>query len=182
MLRWSLRPAFFVLMVLVASCSGAGGCSGCAGVRVTPLPQGFPQASLISNAASARLTRSGLDFLSTDLGVLLSTALGNSGGTASFDIPAASTSISIFAIDACSGPNAGQCVANVALGGAVLHLDAVTPDALALSGTVPVEVAGLPVVASASIGPIDLGLTFDIGIGKGGCQGGRPRSRRRRFP
>jgi hypothetical protein len=169
-----VRPAFFVLMALVASCSGAGGCSGCAGGEVTPLPGGFPQASVISNAASARLTRPGLDFISANLGSLAGAALGSSGGTASFDIPTASQSISIFNIDACDNPSSGQCVANVGLGDVALHVDAVTPDALALSGTVPVQLADLPVVASASIGPFNLSLTLDIGIGNGGCQGGTP--------
>jgi hypothetical protein len=138
---------------------------------MTPLPGGFPQASVIPNAASARLTRAGLDFIAANAGGVASAALGSSGGQVEFTIPKATKSISIFDISACSNPSAGQCQAEVGLGSVALHVDAVSPDKLSLTGTVPVKVADLPVVAN---GPLGTSLTFQIGIGNGSCQSGKP--------
>lgn len=142
MLRWSWRPAFVVMILIVlASCSGAGGCSGCSGCGITPLADGFPQASVIPNAATVRVTRPGLDFVSANIGSVAGKALGSTGGVITFDIPNVSTSISILitsiTINVCQSPSAGQCVADINVGGAALHLDAVTPNAISISGTVP---------------------------------------------
>jgi hypothetical protein len=158
------------LLLVVASCSGAGGCSS--GCGLTPLPAGFPEANVIQNAASARLTRPGLDIVSANLGNIATAALGTAGGTVQFSIPSGSTSISVFGIDACKGASSGQCLADIGLGGADLHLDAVSPSTLSISGTVPVEIDDVPVLAS---GPFGTSLTFQIGIGQGGCQGSAPK-------
>ena len=168
MLRWSVRLAIFAALLLAGACSGGTGCSG----RGTTLPGGFPQADVVPNAASARLTRPGLDFIANNLGSIASSTLGASGDAAQFAVPEASTSLSFFGIQACGSPGAGQCLAQAMLGGAALHVDAVAPDSLSVSGTVPVEAADIPVVAS---GPFGLRLTFDIGLGSGGCNGGTPR-------
>ncbi len=149
MLRWSFRPAFFVLIVIVlASCSGAGGCSGCAGCGMTPLPSGFPQASVIPNAASVRVTRPGLDFLATNLGGIAGKALGTSGGVVTFNVPDSTTSFSIIFtvnVEICKPPVAmGDCIADINIAGAKLHIDAVTPNAISITGTVPVKVADIP--------------------------------------
>src|SRR5579863_844286 len=100
MLRWSFRPAFLVLMlIVVAACSGAGGCSSCAGCGMTPLPAGFPQASVIPNAASLRVTRPGLDFLAANLAPLAASALGAGSdagaGVITFDVPSSSDDLTI---------------------------------------------------------------------------------------
>src|SRR5579883_630590 len=110
MLRWSLlRPAYLVLMlIVVASCSGAGGCSGCAGCGMTPLAAGFPQASVIPNAASVRVTRPGLDFISANLGTVAGNALGTMGGLLTFNVPPTSSNISGATADVCQSPSAGQ--------------------------------------------------------------------------
>jgi hypothetical protein len=126
---------------------------------------------VIPNAGSARVTRPGLDFIAANFGSVASAALGSSGGVVQFAIPKATQSISFFNIDACDNPSPGQCQAEVYLGNAALHVDAVSPDKVALTGTVPVKVDDLPVVAN---GPFGTNLTFQIGIGNGGCQNGNP--------
>jgi hypothetical protein len=171
MLRWSFRPAFFVLILIVlASCSGAGGCGGCASCGMTPLAAGFPQASVITNAASVRVTRPGLDFLSANLGGVAAKALGQSGGVVTFNVPDSSTSFSVIFtinIEICKPPvSTGQCVADIDVGNAKLHVDAVTPHGIHISGTVPVKADDIPVQTSVA--------NVDIGLGNGGCNGGTP--------
>ncbi len=169
MLRLSLRPAFFVLMLIVlASCSGAGGCGGCSGCGMTPLPGGFPQASVITNAASVRVTRPGLDFISANLGPIAAKLIGgSSGGLITFNVPDSTTSFSVIFtinVEICKAPvGMGQCVADIDVGNAKLHVDAVTPHAISISGTVPVKVDDIPV--ATSIG------SFDIKLGNGDCNG-----------
>ncbi len=173
MLRWSFRPAFFVLLlIVVASCSGAGGCSGCASCGMTPLASGFPQASVIPNAASVRVTRPGLDFLAANIGTVAGNALGTSGGVITFNVGATSSSFTIGTAYVCQSPSQGQCVADINVGGAQLHIDAVTPDSLQISGTVPVKIDDIPVDVKGPFG-IDLG-TIEVGVGQGGCNGSTP--------
>ena len=77
MLRpWLRRFGVIVFVWFVLACSGGGCTSGCAGCGVTPLPGGFPKASAITNAASVRVTRSGLDFVQTNLGAIAGKVLG----------------------------------------------------------------------------------------------------------
>lgn len=178
MLRWSWRPAYFVLLVIVlASCSGAGGCSGCAGCGITPLPAGFPQASVIDNAASVRVTRPGLDFVAANLGTVASSALGTSGGVIHFNIPDSTTSFNVIFtinVEICKPPlNPGQCVADINIGGAKLNVDSIAPadgpngePALQITGTIPVKADDIPVTTSVG--------SMEIGLGQGGCNGGTP--------
>lgn len=70
-----------LLLLVVASCSGDGCSSGCATSGTTPLPGGFPKSSTIPNAASARMTRPGLDFLQENIGAMATQALAGAGGS-----------------------------------------------------------------------------------------------------
>jgi len=150
---------------------------------MTPLSAGFPQASIISNAASVRVTRAGLDFVSANLGSVASKILGN-GGMLTFNVPDASTSFSLLlfsiSIEICKPPvSSPQCVADINIANAKLHVDAVdipgmaqqgmpvkSVGAISISGTVPVKADDIPV--NTSLG------SFDIGLGNGGCNGGTP--------
>ena len=77
-----LRNAVLVTSVFViASCSGTSGCSSCAGMQA--LPEGFPHNEIVENGASIRVTKSGLEFLSSELPSLLSKQLGGDGGVLS---------------------------------------------------------------------------------------------------
>ncbi len=187
MLRWSLRPAFFVLlMILVAACSGSG-CSGCAGCGMTPLPQGFSQNDVIPNSASVRLTRPGLDFIGNNLGTVAGDVLGDGGAGGdggstppiTFAIGPSSTNLAgIATANICQSPSAGQCVADINLPGARLHIDSIASTngpnmepALQISGTVPVKIDDIPVELQI-FGINACGL--DIGVGNGGCNGNSP--------
>ena len=167
MLRiWSRHALVVVLFLIVASCSGGGCSSGCAGCGVKPLPGGYPKANAITNAASIRVTRPGLDFLQANVGTLASKALGGSGGVLHFDVPTSTQSISFVNITICpQGPkpnaNPPECVADINLAGAKLKIDAITPHSVKISGTVPVQLKFLPV--DTSLG------SLDVEIGNGGC-------------
>lgn len=174
MLRFSWRPAFLVLfLILVASCSGAAGCSGCSGCGITPLPAGFPQASVIPNAASVRLTRPGLDFISENIGTVAGDALGTSGGVINFNVPSSSDNLTIATALICQSPSATQCVADINIGGAQLHLDSIASvngpnmePAIEITGTVPVKIADIPVgvqVFGATL------CSIDVEVGSGSC-------------
>ena len=152
---------------------------------MTPLPAGFPQASVIDNAGAVRLTRPGLDFLSANLGPIAGDALGTSGGVITFNVPASNSSFSIGTAYICGGgslppnPSPGQCVADVNVAGAKLNLDALASangpnmePAIQITGTVPVKVDDIPVDVQGPFG-IDLG-TIDVGVGQGGCNGSTP--------
>jgi hypothetical protein len=172
MLRHFTRNALAILLfIIIASCSGGGCSSGCSSCGVTPLPAGYPTASTITNAASVRVTRPGLDFLQANIGALAGKLLGTSGGVITFDVPTSMTSITEIVtvnITICpNGPNASanppSCVADINIGGAILTLDAITPSSIKISGTIPIKLQDLPV--STSLG------SLDIGIGTGDCSG-----------
>jgi hypothetical protein len=134
-----------VFVLLVASCSGGGCSSGCSSCGVAPLPGGFPKSGTIPNAASVRVTRSGLDFLQENLGTLAGNALGagTKGGVATFDIPKTSQS----GADICStsgAPVPPQCQAEIDIGNAKLRIDAITPNRVKLDGVLPVRIRDLP--------------------------------------
>ena len=176
MLRWSTRPAFYVLLLIVlASCSGSAGCSGCAGCGITPLAAGFPQASTIPNAASVRVTRPGLDFISANLGTVAGDALGTTGGLLTFDVPSSSDNLTIATANVCQSPSATQCVADINIAGAALNIVALAAvdgpnmePALQITGTGPVKIDDIPV--GISIFGINT-CTIDVGVGNGSCNG-----------
>src|SRR5437868_11543745 len=82
------RHIFGVLFfLLIASCSG-GGCSGCGGCAgTTPLPGGFPPDKAVTNAASVRVSRPGLDFLESNLPAIVTKAASAPGGKLGIDVP-----------------------------------------------------------------------------------------------
>ncbi|HSO31995.1 MAG TPA: hypothetical protein VLT33_05750, partial [Labilithrix sp.] len=186
-----------VFFLLVASCSGGGcssGCGGCGGT--TPLPGGFPKEKTIENAASVRVSRPGLDFVEKELPAVVTKVANAPGGVLGFDIPnvdPAKTKIanlSIFGdlyLDAnvCPGgpdpkANPPRCHAAVGIGKATFQLDAVTPNALKLRATIPLQLDDTPLQAEVSydpplLNPVNLGgLTIHLGYGDGGCSGGVP--------
>jgi hypothetical protein len=132
----------------------------------------------VTNAASARLTQQGLAFLSANIGTLAGSILGRSGtgGIITFDVPPESTSIPVslpiignvgsIPISICpNGSNATsspeQCIAEIEIGSAALTISTATPDALTLTGTIPVRIQEIP--ASGTI--IGIGINIDIGAG-----------------
>jgi hypothetical protein len=179
-------------IVSVAACSG-GGCGGCG----TPIPGGFPSEQTVPNGATVRITRSGLDFMSTNIPTIAGNALGAKNGTYGVDIPhidpgnqqIADLLVCQMHLDpnVCpSGPNPTsdppQCHASVGVPTLgthkmVLHLDAVTPNALQLSGTVPLQIDDTPVTGNINGCLLNFGLTLHIGYGTpvgSGCNNGTP--------
>ena len=154
--RRFLKHIFAILVLLiVAGCSG-GGCSGCAGCGITPLPQGFPVEARIENAGSVRLTQSGLQFLSANIGTLVKAALGNmgTGGVITFPIPESTSTTTIVFVDCditvCpGGPNPDgsppKCSAEIDVGNAKLNVTTKGPHNVVISGPLPIRLQNLPV-------------------------------------
>ncbi|MFO0678391.1 MAG: hypothetical protein U0169_17775 [Polyangiaceae bacterium] len=168
------KVLFLLFLLALAACTSGGGCaSGCNGV--TPLPHGFPKALVVEKAGAARVTRPGLDFLGDNLGKVSRSLLGSQTGVLDFEIPKSQTSTSFgitFTINICpNGPNRTstppQCLAQIAVGNAHLHMDGVTPRSVRISGTVPVRLQDLPVNVSV-VGDIR------VGAGTGSCNAGTP--------
>jgi hypothetical protein len=174
MLRHFTRNALAILLFfIIASCSGGGCSSGCSSCGITPLPSGFPNASAVTNAASVRVTRPGLDFLQSNIGALAGKLLGGSGGVINFDVPTSMQSITELGfitinLTICpNGPssttNPPSCIADINIGGAMLTLDAITPSSIKISGTIPIKLQDLPITTSLG--------SLDIGVGTGDCSG-----------
>jgi MYXO-CTERM domain-containing protein len=166
---WWRQTLVVILFLLIASCSG-GGCSSCSSCGVTPIAGGFDPGKTIPNAASVRVTKPGLEFLSTNLPGLASTLLGRTGGSAgviTFNVPTTTTSLVGQTLTICpGGTNTSNtpeiCIAEIQIGGALLTINAITPDAISLSGTIPVRIQEINVTGSV---PILGNIEIDLGAG-----------------
>lgn len=186
-----------VFFLLVASCSGGGcstGCGGCGGT--TPLPGGFPKDKTIENAATVRVSRPGLDFVEQNLPAIVTKVANAPGGVLGIDVPnidPAQTQIADLSIfgqvyvdpNVCVGgpdPKATppRCHAEVGIAKASFIIDAITPNAVKIKATVPLQLTDTPIEASVSydpplVSPVDLGgITLHVGYGDGGCSNGTP--------
>ncbi|CAN5781079.1 hypothetical protein BH09MYX1_BH09MYX1_19200 [soil metagenome] len=179
------RLVTMLFVLVVAACTGGGCSSGCASCGTQPLAGGFPKADTIPNAASVRVSRSGLDFLGTNLGAVAGKLVPNTqSGVLDFDIPDGGDTVAgtFLGIDVhvhvCPGgpdPHAKPptCRAEIQLGNAKLHVDAANYatagglPAIRIAGTIPIRVKDLPITVS-------LLNSVEIGVGEGGCNGGTP--------
>jgi hypothetical protein len=161
--------AAIAVVLIVAGCSGGGcggGCSSCGGF--TPLAGGFDVNHRIENAGSVRITRSGLDFLQSNLGTLAKGLLGGTGtgGMLTFAIPkTVGTGYTLCPNG--SNPNANPkiCTAEIDVANANLKIDPYSPNDLHITGTMPLRVSDLQINA--------LGCDVDIAInGNNTCPGG----------
>lgn len=187
---WFRQLVVALTVLIVASCSGGGCSSGCSGCGVTPLPGGYPKANTVVNAASVRITRAGLDFVGDNLGAIAGKALMGQNGVISFNIPSSTNKQTLLGffdvtLKICpNGPNPNanpkECIADVMISGAKLHLDAASyaqangEPALRISGTIPLRVQNLPVNVDTTLGSLG---DFGLGVGKAGnpqCNGGTP--------
>ena len=177
----------FVLSL--AACTGRG-CTSCA--IGAPVADGFPADQTVANAATARITRSGLDFLSTNLPTVVGNADGRHGRTVRHrhsahrsgqhpsrellgHLPNRSRSQRLSertrirrrrrrsVMPTLAFPMLGTHMMN-------LHLDAVTPNAVQVSGTVPLQLEDTPVTGNVNGCLLDFGLTLHIGYGTRGRQ------------
>ncbi|AUX22767.1 hypothetical protein SOCEGT47_032770 [Sorangium cellulosum] len=143
--------AAVAVLLVIAGCAASGG--GCAGCGMPPLPAGFKPADRIENAGAARLTRSGIEFLEQNLGVLGRALLGGGdGGLVTFSIPRSPGSVLGGLIDyvicpdgADPGATPPACVAEIDVARAALQIDPTAPHHLLIRGPLPVRLQRLPI-------------------------------------
>lgn len=170
----------FVAIGLVAlagltACTGEGCASGCAARPIAaPEPATgagvFARDKVITNAASVRVTRHGLDFLGEEIGALATNLLGSSSsGAGPLKLAIPSSHIVIAAqgielpVDLCPAGSAPPlCEVEIDLETAKLKIDP-TASALTISGSLPLVVHDLPIVVTGTTDRVDLG------VGAGRC-------------
>lgn len=181
---WWRKALAATSVLLVASCSGGGCSSGCQSCGVQPLPGGFPKEKAIENAASVRVTKPALEFVSANAPDLASKLLNAKDGQMSINIPETDIGPSDLALGydiaakICVGgadPSTGRCVATADIKQTKLTVDSVKPNAIKVRGTVPLVLKNTPTNAKLTHSVLpDLSITLYIGYGSGGCSGGRP--------
>ena len=182
MLRIAKHLLAAVFVLLFAACSGES-CS-CGGVA--PLPAGFPAENRIENAASVRLTDSGIAFLEDNVGALASTFLGEGGGSGVMTFPIdtiyGSFEVWIFELVVywvCpNGPNDAvdppECIVEINLAEADLYLESAPPHNLRTMDpgvhktTIPVRIQRLPIDLAWLWGLIESHTTL-VGNGNDAC-------------
>lgn len=153
---WLKHICFVLFLVVFAGC--AGSCSSCSGCGMTPLEGGFVAENRIENAASVRITDSGLKFFADNLGALapnlLGSVAGGNAGVVTFDVPPVSQEVKLGPItigtakvcNAGSKPNANppECIVEADLGKAVLAITTKAPHNILIKGTVAVRLQKAP--------------------------------------
>lgn len=170
--RWMKRTFFASLFAVVACSGGSGGCSSCSGV--TPLPQGFPIDKRIENAASVRLTDSGIKFLNDNLTSMIDQFGGGVLEDGKFvqEIPTSETTItgSIKAKICASGPDANSnpkhCTVEADLKNAELALSPSQPHGLTLQGILPVRLQYLDLAIPLGSPPLAVNIPAQVSLGK----------------
>lgn len=144
------------------------------------IPGGYPRDKAIEQAGAIRVTRPGLDLIGAEAPRLVGDFLGAKDGVVTFDIPtttfvadipiAGDTDVTIC--DQGPGGDPPRCRATIGIGATVLHVDAVTPNEVSLSGTVPLELSRTHVELTDVIAGADIGA--EIGYGENpSCDGDR---------
>lgn len=146
--RWVKHILGVLAVMSVAACTGGSGCEG-----MEPLPAGFDSAYRIENAASVRITESGLNFLESNIGNLAAQFLAadpdTENGVLTFPIervdmsPFAGTDLTICK----DGPDPANdtCVAEINIAEAEIDLYSAQPSSIVGTGTVPLRLKILPV-------------------------------------
>ena len=156
--RWLKHVFYVVCLVVFAGC--AGSCSSCSGCGMTPLDGGFPNEKRIENAASVRLTESGLKFIGDNLGAIAPNLLGDvaqgNAGVVTFDVPPVNEKIKdpIFGITlgtakVCTSgskptANPPECLVEADLGKAKLTIATKAPHNITIDGSVAVRLQRAP--------------------------------------
>lgn len=156
----------------LAACSGDG-CGGCAGIE--RIPGGYPRDKAIEAAGAVRITRPGLDLIASEAPRLAGDFLGAQDGVLTFDLPKTTMAEKVagFEITICDDGPGGEpprCRASIGVGDAVMHVDAVTPNAVRISGT-------LPLMLSETRTKLDgfVNIYAQLGYGaNASCNGGTP--------
>jgi hypothetical protein len=149
--RWVKHVLGILGFMSIAACTGSSGCAGCAGMQ--PLPSGFDSASRIENAASVRVTESGLNFIESNIGNLASTLMGSDpntqGGVLTFPIERIDADIGLgTSFTVCKdGPDPANdtCIAEINLADAQIDLTTRNPNSIVGTGTIPLRLKILPI-------------------------------------
>jgi MYXO-CTERM domain-containing protein len=175
MLRLLKHLVVVVLFVIFAGCSGGGCSSGCSCGGITPLAEGFDASRRIENAASLRLTDSGLTFLEDNIGTLAGSLLGDMGqaGILTFDIPESNGSLLFIDYKLCPGgadPNASppKCVAEIDLGNANLSITTEPNHNIRIQGPLPLRLQNLPINVDYGLFDEDVDMSIN---GNNACPG-----------
>jgi MYXO-CTERM domain-containing protein len=177
MLRHWHRAFTILLFLVVAACSGGGCSSGCSCAGITPIGRAFPANDQVPNAAAARVTRDGLDFIQTNAPTLAGTLLkSGGGGVEQIDIPDTPESVAGFSVTICpNGSSAGSstspeiCELDANIAGSTFYVDSVTPDDVVVSGILMVRAEDINV--STPLGNIYIGIGSSLN-----CDGNTPSS------
>lgn len=178
MASWT-RRAFYASLLLTVACSGGGGCSSCSGV--TPLPQGFPVADRIENAASVRLTKSGLGFLNDNLSSLIGQFGGDllKDGVFVQEIPSSETKLGPVTAKICpdgSDPKGTphRCVIEADIKGSTdptnpnrIKLQTASPNLLQLKGNLNTKAEMINLKVPIAFG-VEAPIQISIGKGQNG--------------
>lgn len=164
--RWVKHILGILFVMTVAACSGSSGCSGCDGI--TPLPAGFDNNARIENAASVRVTESGLNFIESNIGNLAATLMGDTGqgGIIKFPIDTIETSGTGYSATVCpDGPDEANdvCVAEINLADAQIDLSTINPHDIFATGTIPLRLKILPIDISLIIVPMSIDAVLSGG-------------------
>ncbi|MBW2453924.1 MAG: hypothetical protein JRI68_05420 [Deltaproteobacteria bacterium] len=177
MLRLLKHLVGVLVVFVIAGCSGGGCSSGCSCGGVTPLAEGFDASRRIENAASVRLTDSGITFLEDNVGTLASMLLGSDGAGLTFEVPAFSQDLLIANAEFCpDGPNPNsdppECIAEVDLASADLSVDPANPHNIHITGPLPFRIQSLPVRITWGWCPLCFDENLDIVLNDGkACPG-----------
>lgn len=169
--RWTKHLVSIPALIAVSACSSPSGCTDPQQV-VQPLPAGFDAASRVENAASGRITESGLAFLQDNLTAFAIRVLESQdlaqNGVLSIAIPTATLQgdqPTQYEVTLCpDGPDetTGSCNAEVDLGASTLSITPAAPHDLVVQGTVPIRLKRLPVRGSATL--LGAQVPFDVDV------------------
>lgn len=147
--RWLRHLLFLSMLIVFGGC--AGSCTSCGGCGITPIPGGFPMDKRVENSSSVRVTQSGLQFISQNLGPIAGNLVGGGGaGALTFEVPSSSQNVTVGKVNICpDGPKPGanppSCIVEADLSRAKLTLATAAPHNLTVRGTLAVRLRSLPV-------------------------------------
>ncbi len=168
MLRLLKHLTGVLVVFVIAGCTGGGCSSGCSCGGVTPLAEGFDASRRIENAASVRLTDTGINFLEDNIGTLAGLLLGSDGGAVmTFEVPSFSQDLFVADAEFCpDGPNPNadppECIAEVDVAAAQLNVDPETDHNIAVTGPLPFRIQALPVRVTWGWCPLCYEENFNI--------------------
>ncbi|MCS6798905.1 MAG: hypothetical protein NZ898_10295 [Myxococcota bacterium] len=129
--RVEARSVLWGACLFAAFACGGGSCDGCEECGVAPIPGGYPIADRIANSAQARLTRSGIQFIESNFGSIVTTFV---PGGLDFPVPRSETGSGLTRATICSDDN---CSAHIEIHS--VDLTPTPPNALRLHLRVVVD-------------------------------------------